>query len=169
MVNLFARSAETRTLTSFRGRVLPVTSAGIGRARTLSASFEVFVDTGGLLPSCEKYSVAWAPRGVVHKEQGIVPPKWWISFLVRNFQSPISNKFYTSEAVPLLESSRLSRLVQEDMTSPLLSETFSDRSKIICVLFLAGEDDEDVCAAVELEALVGLLLFFCSISSCTES
>jgi hypothetical protein len=41
----------------------------IGRgARTLSASFEVFSDTGELLVSCKKYSVAWVPRGVVHKE-----------------------------------------------------------------------------------------------------
>jgi len=42
----------------------------IGRgARTLGASFEVFAETGEILVSCKKYSVAWVPRGVVHKEQ----------------------------------------------------------------------------------------------------
>lgn len=38
-------------------------------ARMLSASFEVLSETGELLVSCRKYSVAWVPRGVVHKEQ----------------------------------------------------------------------------------------------------
>jgi len=37
--------------------------------RSLSASFEVFSITGELLVSCKRYSVAWVPRGVVHKEQ----------------------------------------------------------------------------------------------------
>lgn len=42
----------------------------IGRnARVLSSCFEVFSDAGDLLVSCKKYSVAWVPRGVVHKEQ----------------------------------------------------------------------------------------------------
>lgn len=42
----------------------------IGRnARVLSSCFEVFSDAGVLLVSCRKYSVAWVPRGVVHKEQ----------------------------------------------------------------------------------------------------
>ncbi|PPQ84949.1 hypothetical protein CVT25_004462 [Psilocybe cyanescens] len=42
----------------------------VGRgARLLTASFEVFSETGTLLVSCKKYSVAWVPRGVVHKEQ----------------------------------------------------------------------------------------------------
>jgi len=34
--------------------------------RTLSASFEVFTETGELLLSCKRYSVAWVPHGVVH-------------------------------------------------------------------------------------------------------
>ncbi|KAF8900861.1 hypothetical protein CPB84DRAFT_1778561 [Gymnopilus junonius] len=38
-------------------------------ARLLTASFEVFSDDGTLLVSCKRYSVAWVPRGVVHKEQ----------------------------------------------------------------------------------------------------
>lgn len=47
----------------------------IGRnARTLSASFEVLEDRGELLLSCRKYSVAWVPHGVVHKQQELVPP-----------------------------------------------------------------------------------------------
>jgi len=42
----------------------------VGRnARVLSASFDVISETGALLVSCRKYSVAWVPRGVVHKEQ----------------------------------------------------------------------------------------------------
>ena len=50
----------------------------VGRgARTLTASFEVFSGTGGLLVSCKKYTVAWVPRGVVHKGQSmdLVPQK----------------------------------------------------------------------------------------------
>ena len=44
----------------------------VGRgARTLTASFEVFSGTGGLLVSCKKYTVAWVPRGVVHREQAM--------------------------------------------------------------------------------------------------
>jgi acyl transferase domain-containing protein len=42
----------------------------VGRgARILSSSFEVFSETGTLLVSCRKYSVAWVPRGVVHKQK----------------------------------------------------------------------------------------------------
>jgi hypothetical protein len=42
----------------------------VGRnARVLSASFDVVSETGTLLVSCRKYSVAWVPRGVVHKKQ----------------------------------------------------------------------------------------------------
>ncbi|KDR66936.1 hypothetical protein GALMADRAFT_232327 [Galerina marginata CBS 339.88] len=42
----------------------------VGRnARLLTASFEVFSDSGALLVSCKRYSVAWVPNGVVHKEQ----------------------------------------------------------------------------------------------------
>ncbi|CAA7264464.1 unnamed protein product [Cyclocybe aegerita] len=42
----------------------------VGRgARVLSGSFEVFSESGELLVSCKKYTVAWVPRGGVHKEQ----------------------------------------------------------------------------------------------------
>ncbi|PPQ99823.1 hypothetical protein CVT24_009617 [Panaeolus cyanescens] len=51
----------------------------VGRnARLLTASFEVLSDTGALLISCKRYSVAWVPRGVVHKEQAASTQESWL-------------------------------------------------------------------------------------------
>lgn len=116
----------------------------IGRgARTLSASFEVFADTGGLLLSCKKYSVAWVPRGIVHKEQGIVPLKPW--YRRTWVDQPLSRQELSVPTFALaqilyLGSSTSSRIFSSlsacasDVTSLLLYETVSDQSRIVSVL-----------------------------------
>jgi len=116
----------------------------IGRgARTLSASFEVFAETGELLLSCKKYSVAWVPRGVVHKEQEVVPlietKSWYRTAWVPQPLSGSEVAIPTFEDILYLGNSINSRIIPalsssaKNMVALCLSDV-SDQTKIPSVL-----------------------------------
>lgn len=130
----------------------------IGRgARTLSASFEVFADTGELLLSCKKYSVAWVPRGVVHKQQEVVPlietKSWYRTVWVPQSLSSSEVAVPTFEDILYLGSSTNSRIVPtlsrsaKNMVSLCLSD-ISDQRKLTSVL--SNMQDRNALLVVDL-------------------
>jgi hypothetical protein len=115
----------------------------VGRgARTLSASFEVLADTGELLLSCKKYSVAWVPRGVVHQEKGVPPVEtkfWYRSAWVAQPLSSSEVSTPVFEQLLYLGSSTTSRIIPALSTSAkaitsLLFSDVSDHRNIVAVL-----------------------------------
>ncbi|KAF9473131.1 ketoacyl-synt-domain-containing protein [Pholiota conissans] len=112
----------------------------IGRnARVLSSCFEVFSDAGVLLVSCKKYSVAWVPRGVVHKEQNPATPRanTWLrnGWKTQSLPAPKSTSLHKFDEVLYLgnvESSRVLRAVSpmaKDCTSVEISTLPCSESK----------------------------------------
>jgi hypothetical protein len=96
--------------------------------RSLSASFEVFSITGELLVSCKKYSVAWVPRGVVHKEQvkATYEKESWFhnGWTVRSLptQSCSANKFDEVLYIGNDPSSRIIQALSSSVEKIILSQ-----------------------------------------------
>ena len=101
----------------------------IGRGgRSLSASFEVFSITGELLVSCKRYSVAWVPRGVVHKEkvEAAYEKESWFhnGWTVRSLptQSCSANKFDELLYIGNGPSSRIIQALSSSVKEIILSQ-----------------------------------------------
>lgn len=88
----------------------------IGRnARVLSSCFEVFSDAGDLLVSCKKYSVAWVPKGVVHKEQKPqeTAPDTWLrnAWTAQNLAAPPTTSVHRFDELLYFGSGETSRVL----------------------------------------------------------